>query len=131
MKNCSQIYLFIFIGIFTSCDKENAGSIDLQQSDVIGYWEANDNSIQFMLGNYYCNSFELRNNSEFAIYYADQEKPSNSRVDGIWSIADGNDIVFNHTSSVAVSVKVTGFSETEMKIKEDDNVDFTIVLNKN
>ena len=140
MKFFILFCLITSIGSFTNCNKANPLSTELLKEDLIGYWEAHTN-IQFMLGLHYCNSFELRNNNEFAIYYLDGGKPSNTRIDGYWSLVDGNIIEFDFNSRV-MKINVIEFSETELKVKEDlanfddfvnldlnDNID--IILTKN
>ena len=128
MNKLNIVLLIIAFGVFTSCNKEEVSTTSLIPEDLTGYWEANNTSIQFMLGNHYCNSFELRENNEFAIYYSNQDKPSNTRIDGIWSITEEDKIEFFFNPNNIVIVQVMEILESEMVIIDSD---FEILLNRN
>jgi len=131
VKNFSTSLLMLVL--FFNCNnpesKIDVVQIHLEESLLSNYWESNIGS--FMIGLRYCDSFELRENSEFAIYYKEGGKPDMSRVDGVWEIQSGNKIFFDFPSESVkdVLIEVLEFSENEMLLKESDDFIYRIFRN--
>ena len=128
--NYEKVHLPIFYNsfvIFTNCTKEDNSDINVLQDDLFGHWEAIDQEIQFLIGNHYCNSFELRENNEFALYYGNASRPSATQSNGTWSIEDGQKIIFNF-SRLAVTTKVNRLTNGRLEIVDEGR---EVVLIKN
>lgn len=107
------LHLGILLSILylCSCHKDPSIIIKIRETDLIGNWEAyQQTNLEtgqtlvtepgFLLGSLYCSAFELRDNNEYALYYhlGGTSKPDNKRVHGIWDLEKYKRLIFEYNS---------------------------------
>ena len=129
MRTLKVIFIFLTITTFFNCRQDVINNVSLADQDLIGYWESFEstnafagNEVQFMLDNHYCSAFELRSNKELAIYYRSGDRPSQDRIDGHWSLENGNELFFDSNGLTDTKVIIVEHIDSTIKMTEKDGV---------
>lgn len=127
MNKCVLFLVAAMCTAFVSCSHKALSNEELIQQDaLIGHWEALDMGNGFMLDFTYCNSFELRDNSDFAIYYWDSGKPDKDRVDVTWDYVQPDSLYFSFGGVHNVGIKITVFEGDKMRTLERNGDQFVL-----
>jgi len=144
MKYISLLFLLCFgLSIMSSCHHDKFVEPEIEDDclakfptdnpGIIGAWEmveftdiatgvttAFDDNIGFMVGNRYCDAFEIRENLEFDVYYKRSGRFCQDRKDGTWEY-DQDSLVFNFIGE-RVALEVLTLDGDTLIIK--DIIDF-------
>ncbi|MEL6987490.1 MAG: hypothetical protein AAGK97_06630 [Bacteroidota bacterium] len=102
---------------------------DLTDAALISCWESKQ-AKAFMLGLRYCDSVELRENSDFDIYYKEGGKQDEIRVSGTWELLPSNKIKFDFKGNgTDVIVEVIEFTHNKLVIVEMDGTKHILLRN--
>ena len=152
--NVLRLFLSIFLIVHFSCKKDKLEpnepdpiveddckyQFELSLSDISGVWEPKqiinleegdtsnydigEGPNGFMLYDYYADSFELRPDSNFALYYVESGRYCESRVDGTW-YSDNDTLFFSSNRGENKKLPILALSETELVVEDSVNFKFS------
>ena len=118
-----RTFCLLILLALISCSKVSEveeSSLVVSEEELVGAWEnRSDRPDGFLLG-HYCDSFELRADNSFAIYYWSSASPESDRIDGIWRIEEENELIFFFYDSYEVKTKVISFSTRLIEIETEE-----------
>lgn len=81
------------------------------------FYEIGEGRGGFMFGDRYADSFELRANDDFAMYYVSIGRPCIEKVSGSWEFDDGSSLKFYHAGDT-IDINVLYVNEEELIIED-------------